>query len=178
MKHHWARRNVFVFVIVALMSISAVQAGDKENTTATAVPVRMTVTLSVLEDRRMPDVGRQDVMVKQGKERVRVTGWKHAGGDGVGLDLFILIDDASDSRLGSQLNDLRDFINAQPSTTSVGIGYMRNATVDIVQNFTSDHAQAAKAVRLPTGSVGAFGSPYLSAVNLMNRWPQHANRVF
>ena len=176
MKHHWARRNVFVFVIVVLMSISAVQAGDKENTTATAVPVRMTVTLSVLGDRRMPDVGRQDVMVKQGKERVRVTGWKHADGDGVGLDLFILIDDASDSSLGSQLNDLRDFINAQPSTTSVGIGYMRNATVDIVQNFTSDHAQAARAVRLPTGSVGAFGSPYLSVVNLMNRWPQHANR--
>jgi len=87
-----------------------------------------------------------------------------------------LIDDASDSSLGSQLNDLRDFINAQPSTTSVGIGYMRNATVDIVQNFTSDHAQAAKAVRLPSGSVGAFGSPYLSAANLMNRWPQHANR--
>jgi hypothetical protein len=52
-------------------------------------------------------------MVKQGKERVRVTGWKHAGGDGAGLDLFILIDDASDSSLGSQLNDLREFINAQ-----------------------------------------------------------------
>ena len=87
-KHYRARRNVFVFVMFVLMSISAAQGGDKENTTATAVPVRMTVTLSVLGDRRMPDVGRQDVMVKQGKERVRVTGWKHAGGDGAGLDLF------------------------------------------------------------------------------------------
>jgi hypothetical protein len=29
---------------------------------------------------------------------------------------------------------------------------------------------------LPLGNAGAFGSPYLSANNLMNRWPQHANR--
>jgi len=72
MKHYWTRRNVFVFVMIVLLSISAVQAGEKENTTATAVPVRMTVTLSVLGNRRMPDVGRQDVMVKQGKERVRL----------------------------------------------------------------------------------------------------------
>src|SRR5215471_8822775 len=173
MKHYWTRRNLFVFVMAVLMSISVVRAAEKESTTAnpgsttaSAVPVRMTVTLSVLGDRRMPDVGLQDVMVKQGKERMRVTGWQRAGGDGAGLDLFILIDDASDSSLGSQLNSIRDFINAQPTTTSVGIGYMRNATVDIVQNFTTDRAQAAKALRLPMGSVGAFGSPYLSAINL------------
>ena len=72
----------------------------------------------------MPDVGLQDVMVKQGKERMRVTSWQRAGGEGAGLDLFILIDDASDSSLGSQLNSIRDFINTQPPTTSVGIGYM------------------------------------------------------
>jgi hypothetical protein len=29
---------------------------------------------------------------------------------------------------------------------------------------------------LPLGNPGSFGSPYLSASNLMNRWPQHANR--
>jgi hypothetical protein len=90
--------------------------------------------------------------------------------------LFILIDDASDSSLGSQLNDLRAFINAQPPTTSVGVGYMRNATTQIAQNFTTDHALAANALRLPLRNAGAFGSPYLSASNLMNRWPQHANR--
>jgi hypothetical protein len=183
MKHYGTGPNLFVFVMAVLMSISVVRAAEKESTTAnagsttaSAVPVRMTVTLSVLGDRRMPDVGLQDVMVKQGKERMRVTSWQRAGGEGAGLDLFILIDDASDSSLGSQLNSIRDFINTQPPTTSVGIGYMRNATVDIVQNFTTDRAQAAKALRLPTGSVGAFGSPYLSAVNLMNRWPKHANR--
>jgi hypothetical protein len=170
------RASVFVLVIVILGSISVAEAQEKESATAPAVPARMTVTLSAVGDRPMPEVSLQDVKVKQGNERVRVTGWQPARGERAGLDLFILIDDASDSSLGSQLNDLRDMINAQPPTTSVGIGYMRNATVDIVQNFTTDHAQAAKAVRLPTGSVGAFGSPYLSAMDLMKRWPQHPNR--
>jgi hypothetical protein len=53
---------------------------------------------------------------------------------------------------------------------------MRNATVDLVQNFTADHAAAAKKLRLPVGSTGAYGSPYLSLVNLMQRWPEHPNR--
>jgi hypothetical protein len=74
------------------------------------------------------------------------------------------------------MDDLRAFITSQPATTSVGMGYMRNATVQIVQNFTTDHDQAAKAVRLPVGSVGAYGSPYLSVIDLMKSWPGHPNR--
>ena len=85
-------------------------------------------------------------------------------------------DDASDASLGNKLNELRTFINAQPAATAVGVGYMRNATVQIVQNPTTDHALAAKALRLPLGSVGAYGSPYLSVVDLMKRWPASDNR--
>ena len=53
---------------------------------------------------------------------------------------------------------------------------MRNATVEIVQNFTTDHAAAARAVRLPRANDGAFGSPFLSVIDLMNRWTTHPNR--
>jgi hypothetical protein len=174
MKQHRIRRGVFTFVLVLCATILA-HAQDDEPTTGT-VPVRMTVTLSALGDRTMPDVKRDDVVVRQRRDRLRVTKWDAARGGAAGLDLFLLIDDASDTSLGSQLNDLRAFINAQPPSTSVGVGYMRNATVQIVQNFTTDHALAANALRLPLGNVGSFGSPYLSAINLMNRWPQHANR--
>lgn len=141
------------------------------------VPVRMTVTLNLLgEGKRMPEVTQPDVIAKQGKDRVNVTGWVPARGDQAGLDLVILIDDASETGLGLQLDDLREFINAQGPHTSVAVGYIRNATVDLVQNFTQDHAAAAKALLLPVGSTGAYGSPYLSLVNLMKRWPEHPNR--
>jgi hypothetical protein len=142
-----------------------------------AVPVRMTVTVRLLDkDKRMPDVSREDVIVRQDNHRLKVTGWRSARGGQAGLDLFILLDDTSDPSLGSQLDDLRAFINAQPQTTSVGVGYMRNATVQIVQNFTAEHSQAAKALRLPVASSGAYGSPYLSVIDLMKRWPGHPNR--
>jgi hypothetical protein len=162
---------VFAMVITGMLYL---QAQDKAP--AATVPVRMTVTATPLNDKAMPELTRDDVMVKQGKDRLKVTDWTPARGDQAGLDLFILIDDACDTSLGSQLGDLRAFITAQPSTTSVGVGYMSNATVQIVQNFTTDHDQAAKALRLPLQTAGAFGSPYLSVIALMKGWPEHPNR--
>lgn len=158
------------------MFISAPSSLAQQATTATSVPVRIAVTANVASDRRMPQINPEDVVVKQGKQRLQVTEWIPAQGDRAGLDLFIMIDDATSSRLGSNLDELRTFINAQPSTTSVGVGYMRNASVQIAQNLTTDHAAAANALRLPLGSAGAYGSPYLSVIDLMKRWPQTQNR--
>jgi len=166
-------RDALVAFSAIFVAIFPLQAQEK----ATTVPVRMTVTVRLLDkNKRMPDVSREDVIVRQGKDRLKVTGWTPAHEGHAGLDLFILIDDSSDPSLGSQLDDLRAFINAQPQTTSVGVGYMRNATVQIVQNFTTEHSQAAKALRLPVASSGAYGSPYLSVIDLMKRWPGHPNR--
>jgi hypothetical protein len=145
-------------------------------TATTTVPVQIAVTPNVASDKRLPRINPEDIVVKQGKQRLQVMEWIPAQGDRAGLDLFILIDDATSPRLGSNLDELRTFINAQPPTTSVGVGYMRNATVQIAQNLTTDHAAAAKALRLPLGSAGAYGSPYLSVINLMKRWPENQNR--
>lgn len=71
---------------------------------------------------------------------------------------------------------MRNFIKAQPAATSIGVGYARNGVVEIRQNFTNDRELAAKALRLPLGSAGAYGSPYLSVVDLMKRWPDTTNR--
>lgn len=161
--------------LLTLAAIFAAATALRGQENAATVPVKMTVTLNVSPDKQMPEIKQEDVIVKLNKKRVPVTGWVPAQGNQAGLDLFLLIDDASDTSLGSQLNDLRTFVSGQPPTTSVGVGYMRNATVQISQNFTTDHEQAAKAIRLPTGFVGAFGSPYLSLIDLLKRWPEHPN---
>jgi len=70
------------------------------------------------------------------------------------------------------LEDVRQFINAQPSTTTIGVAYMRNGTAEILQNPTNDHTQADKALRLPLGDPGASPSPYFSLVDLIKRWPE------
>ena len=53
---------------------------------------------------------------------------------------------------------------------------MRNGTVQTVQDFTNEHDKAANALRLPINSSGAYANPYLSAIDLMNRWPEGSNR--
>lgn len=175
MNNYMVVRSAAAFFVVMLIGSLSVLAQETSN--PGVVPARMTVTLSAIGNQGVPEVKQQDVSVRQGRSNVvQVTGWTAARGDRAGLDLFILIDDASDTRLGSQLGELRAFINAQAPTTSVGVGYMRNAAVQIVQNFTTDHAAAAGSLRLPLGNTGAFGSPYLSVISLMNGWPEHPNR--
>jgi hypothetical protein len=161
-----------VTMAAAIMTVAPSNAQEA----AAMVPVTMTVTASVPSDKRMPDLSQQDIAVTQGKQRLNVTEWVPAQGDRAGLELFILIDDSSNPALGMHLDDLKTFINAQPSTTLIGVGYIRNATVQVAQNLTTDHAVAANSLRLPLGLTGAYGSPYLSAIDLMKRWPAGQNR--
>jgi hypothetical protein len=87
-----------------------------------------------------------------------------------------LLDDSSGLSLGTQLGDLRQFINSQPATTRVGVAYMQNGVAEVVQNLTEDHAQAAKSLRLPLGIAGVNASPYFSLSDLVKRWPKSSTR--
>ncbi len=170
------RMKLFYSCLTALgvlLNITSSQAADRE---APVPSVQMTVTASVANGKQMPDINLHAVHVRHGNERLEVTDWVPARGTHAGLDLFILIDDALDPRLGSQLDALRTFIDGQPATTRVGVGYIRNATLQVTQQFTTDHAQAANALRLPLGFPGIYSSPYLSIVDLMKRWPESTNR--
>ena len=70
---------------------------------------------------------------------------------------------------------MKDFFNAQPDTTYISVSYARNGRATLAQDFTNDHALAAKALRLPISSQ-AFSSPYLAVQDLMKRWPSSADR--
>lgn len=53
---------------------------------------------------------------------------------------------------------------------------MKNGAAQIVQNLTSDHALASKALRLPLGMAGVNASPYFSLGDLIKRWPESTAR--
>lgn len=134
--------------------------------------VTFTVTAVGKKDADVSNIGRDDVQLFQGKERKQIGDWRK----GDSLFLAILIDDSLDPTAGGQWEYLKDFIMAQPPSTSILVGYMRNNTALVVQDFTPNHELAAKAIRLPIG-IGALGSsPYLSAIDLLKRWPQTGPR--
>jgi hypothetical protein len=143
---------------------------------ASGVPAHMVVTVEPHHGSEVPVVNREDVMVYERKDRDPVTEWIPAQGERAGLELFILLDDGSNASLGPLLADIRQFIGGQPASTKIGIGYMQNGSAKIVQNLTSDHEQAAKALRLPMGIRGVNGSPYFSVSDLIKHWPESGSR--
>jgi hypothetical protein len=156
-----------------LLASNLGSAFPQEKAAPGAVQVHVVVTAEAQrQDSELPALRQDDVKVKQGKTFLQVTQLIPARGDTATLQLFILIDDTLDSHVGNNLNDIREFITAQPATTVIAIGYMSNATVNIVQNFTPDHALAAKALRLPRGNTSTMDSPYLSLISLVKGWPQ------
>ena len=162
---------VFLFALASLECAAAQQAPS-----AGGIPVHILVTVEPKHGSNVPVITRDDVMVHQGKDRDQVTDWTPAQGDRAALELFILIDDDANTSLGSQLEDIRQFINAQSSTTKIGVAYMQNGIARVAQEPTSDHAQAAKALRLPMGAGGANASPYFSLNDLVKKWPTGAER--
>lgn len=160
---------------LAVFVLATIVAGARAQQSA-GVPVHVVVTVEARKGRETPVINREDVMVHEGRDRDPVVDWVPAQSEHAALELIILLDDGSNATLGTQLDDLRNFINAQPDTTTVGVAYMRDGVAQFVQNLTSDHSLAAKALRLPLGIRGVNGSPYLSLTDLVKRWPTTAAR--
>jgi hypothetical protein len=161
-------RRAVLLLGLAFFTISAARAAE-----APAVAGKATITVTAIgkKESMPPSVSKDDVQLTVGKERKQVAGW--AKGDS--LALAILIDDALDTSVGSQMNDLKSFIMAQPANTSIAIAYAANSNAMVAQDFTTDHALAAKALRLPRG-ISTASSPYLAVIDLVKRLPDTGGR--
>ena len=156
----------------ACLSLTGIVSAQNTN----GVPIHLVVTAEARHGSDVPEISQRDVMVYEGHDRDEVTSWIPAKGDHADLELFILLDDGSGINLSTQLESLRKFIMAQPASTKVGVAYMQDGTARVQQSPTSDHALAAKALRLPLGIGGVNGSPYFSLSDLVKRWPESSAR--
>jgi hypothetical protein len=150
----------------ALLFTSQVGAQTK----STSGNVTFTVTAVGKKDADVSNIGKDDVQLFQGKERKQIGDWRK----GDTLFLAILIDDSLDSTAGGQWEYLKEFIMSQPANTAVMVGYISNNGTRVAQDFTPDHALAAKALRIPLGISALGSSPYLGTIDLLKRWPDNA----
>jgi len=150
----------------ALLFTSGVSAQTK----STSGNVTFTVTAVGKKDADVSNIGKDDVQLFQGKERKQIGDWKK----GDSLFLAILIDDSLDSTAGGQWDYLKEFIMSQPANTAILVGYISNNGTRVAQDFTPDHALAAKALRIPLGISALGSSPYLGTIDLLKRWPENA----
>jgi hypothetical protein len=140
------------------------------------VPVSMVVTVKARRGAEISNITGKNVIVSEGRDRAEVTDWVPLQGDRAGLELFILLDDSRNTSLGTQVEDIRRFILAQPPTTKIGVAYMQEGGTKIVQTLTGDHALAARALHVSLGNLARSASPYNALSDLIKQWPAGQDR--
>jgi hypothetical protein len=174
MKPGYVKTSMILALLIGFSSVTP--AMSAQTPSPDTVPVSVVVSVEAKHGKDVPAVTREDVRVFKGRDRLQVTDWVPLQADKSGLELFVLIDEASGANVASQFDDLRRFMEAQPSTTAIAVGYLQYGTVMIAQNFTTDHSAAGKALRIPVASLGAGSGPYLSIADAIKRWPESPNR--
>lgn len=177
MNYNLYRKGTLLLAALAAASLAPLgtrAANGANDTSAASDPsaVVMTVTATAKKNAQPPALTKNDVELYQGKERVQLADFKR----GDSLYLAILIDDSLDREIALQWKDLGAFMMAQPPSTYIAVAYSRNGQAVIAQDFTNDHALAAKALRLPLGLLTAGSSPYLAVEDLAKRWPVQGQR--
>ena len=144
------------------------------DTPGSAASGNSTITVTAIGKKNAPPppVSKGDIQLTANKERKQVAGWEK----GDSLTLAILIDESLDSDVANQWGELREFIMAQSPNTAVAVAYASNSQVNIAQDFTTNHALAAKALRIPLGRPGIGSSPYLAVIDWLKRWPSPGGR--
>lgn len=167
LRFQWKLAGALVVGLSIALAATGAPAPKTANAAGDSSNVTMTVTAAGKKDKEPPAIKKEDVELYRGKERLQVADWKR----GDSLFLAVLIDDSLDTEAASNWNDLKGFFNAQPQSTYIAVGYARNSTVMVAQDFTTDRVLAAKALRIPLGGPGAFSSPYLALQDWLKRWP-------
>ena len=162
-----AKFSVFLAAFL-LVGVGLSQAGSA---TAGSEDVTLTVT-AVGKTEGAAAISKDDVQPFLGKERKQVGDWKKDDN----LFLAILIDDSIDPSAANNWNDLKEFMMAQPAAVHIAVGYIRNNSVTLAQDFTTNHELAAKALRMTMGTGAIGSSPYLGTMDLLKHWPETGPR--
>jgi hypothetical protein len=166
------RKSVYAFASVLLVAGFSVVTGAPQAQAPATATVTTVVTVLGPKFTAPPAISKDDISVYEGKEKAEVKSWTPAQGEKALLQLAIVIDEASSTDLGNQLNDIKAFITAQPKTAGVGVFYASNGGVQPASQFSNDHEAVAKTLRLPLGNFGAYSSIYLSTMSLIKGWPE------
>lgn len=167
---------ILVGMFLGLSTFTETSAAQQPATSTETVPVSTLVTVEAKHGKEIPVINKEDVRVLQGRERLGVTDWVPLQGENADLELLVLIDEGSRATLALRYDDLRQFMNAQPPSTAIAIGYIEYGSVRLAQNFTKDREATNKALRIPLGSAADGGSPYLAIIDVIKHWPESKAR--
>ncbi len=104
-------------------------------------------------------IQKNDLQVKVNGHNTPVSRVTPVVGRSVAPEIAIVLDDGSRGAFGTNLADLGRFVQALPPNVATAVGYMRNGDVYFAKPFTTDHREAAEAIRIPFGQAGISATP-------------------
>jgi hypothetical protein len=130
------------------------------------VPTQALVTV---EAKSQPPASAANLTIQLDGKKMPLSSWTPVAPGQV--QVALLIDDGLRESVGRNLSTLKEFVNAMPAGVEVLVGYMENGRVLASQGFTTNHAAAAAALRLPEGMPGQSASPYFCLSDFVKHWP-------
>lgn len=163
----------FCSLLLASVGCLAVDRANAQvpNRTEITPPAYTVVSAKWKGSTRPPDISADDLNVRVANKPAKIDDWLPLQGPNADMQLVFLIDDSARSTFALQIPSLQKFIMELPATTQVAVAYMGNGSAKMVQTLTSDHALAAKSLRLTTGIPAISGSPYFVLSSLAKKWP-------
>lgn len=118
-----------------------------------------------------PKISQQTIHVAVNGKEGQIGNWQPLHGTQSPVELVLLIDDGARTSLGREFTDIQQFIRSLPPNVKVAFAYMENGRASLEGALTSNHDEAARQLRLPSGSPGQSASPYFCLSDLAKNWP-------
>ena len=151
---------------VLLTTIAGVPCQAQQET----VPTQALVTL---EGKKLAEITDAAVTVSVDGRKQPVKAWVPLAP--ASTQVAVLIDQGLRLSVGRELDTLRRFVKNLPAGVEVMIGTMEFGSVRSSQGFTTEHEAAASTLRLPQGSAGVSGSPYICLSDFAGKWPESSS---
>lgn len=118
-----------------------------------------------------PNLSQQDLAIKINGKDSTITNFMPLRGQNDRLEMVVLVDSSARSSIGTQLNDIANFVKTLPPEAKVSVAWMVNGTAQLATPLTTDHQAALKGIHMPIGVPGTSASPYFCLSNLAQHWP-------
>lgn len=139
-----------------------------ESAPPSGAPARMVVIIGHHYGHEPPVLTKDDLIVEDQHELLAITNFVPLRGDRAALELFLLVDNCSNCEPGSKFEELRKFIASQPSTTTVGVAYIKDGALEPAVSPTQDRERVIQALSPPAGSKPA--NPFVALTDLIKGW--------
>ncbi|HKM89453.1 MAG TPA: hypothetical protein VJX29_02475 [Candidatus Acidoferrales bacterium] len=177
MKNIQIAKGFAIGLPLALLALFSGGAAVAQAPAQKGVPVRITVTATSRgKGQEPPRLAKEDFLVYQGHERRPVLSAVSQQGADNKLDLYVVVDDGTESTVSLNYKDISSFVRELPSTARVAVLYARNGTVVPGHDLTDDREAAVKALRIPLGRIEAGGGIYLSLADMAKHLPPAPDR--